>query len=124
MPQNGRFALSLRILAHLAVDPGSVHTSASIAAALKTHPVMVRRVFASLHKAGFIAQRKGPQGGARLKTAPKSIGFGDVYAAVADPWPDLGDKSANTLLARTRQDAITAMNDTSIASLVKRLKKV
>jgi DNA-binding IscR family transcriptional regulator len=88
MAQNGRFGLSLRVLAHLALAPGQMHTSATIATALKTSPVMVRRVFPPLHHAGFIVQRKGPQGGAQLKAAPKAIGFGDVFAAVGgSPYP-------------------------------------
>lgn len=123
MAQNGRFGLSLRVLAHLALAPGSMHTSAAIAAALGTSPVMVRRIFTPLHKAGFILQRKGPQGGAQLKTSPKSIGFGDVFAAVGGAWPGAGDKVTDNLLQRARADAIKAMNDTTIASLTKKLKK-
>jgi DNA-binding IscR family transcriptional regulator len=123
MAQNGRFGLSLRVLAHLALAPGSMHTSAEIAAALGTSAVMVRRVFSPLHKAGFIVQRKGPQGGAQLKAAAKSIGFGAVFAAVGGEWPDTGEKSADLLLQRTRMDAIQAMNETTIAALTKKLKK-
>ena len=123
MAQNGRFGLSLRILAHLALAPGGMHPSAEIAAALKTSPVMVRRVFPALHKAGFIVQRKGPQGGAQLKATPKSIGFGDVFAAVGGAWPAIGEKAADALLSRARADAIAAMNETTLASLIKKMKK-
>jgi DNA-binding IscR family transcriptional regulator len=123
MAQNGRFGLSLRVLAYLAVDSASMHTSADIAAALKTSPVMVRRIFAPLHKAGFIVQRKGPQGGAQLKASPKAIGFGDIFEAVGGAWPPVGEKVADTLLARARQDAIAAMNETTLASLIKKMKK-
>jgi DNA-binding IscR family transcriptional regulator len=123
MAQNGRFGLSLRILAHLALSPGTMQTSAAIADALKTSPVMVRRVFGALHKAGFIVQRKGPQGGAQLKAVPKSIGFGDVFAAVGGAWPTVPDKAAESLVQRARLDAITAMNETTIASLIKKMKK-
>jgi DNA-binding IscR family transcriptional regulator len=124
MAQSGRFGLSLRVLAHLAQASDRMHTSAAIAAALKTSPVMVRRIFPPLHKAGFIVQRKGPQGGAQLKAAPKTIGFGDVFAAVGGAWPSAGEKAADGLLQRTRTDAIFAMNETTIASLIKRMKKV
>jgi len=123
MAQNGRFGLSLRVLAHLAHDPSSMHTSATIAAALKTSPVMVRRVFAPLHKAGFIVQRKGPQGGAQLKASPKTIGFGDLFAAVGGAWPPIGEKAADALLSRARLDAIAAMNETTLSSLLKKQKK-
>ena len=123
MAQNGRFALSLRVLAHLALAPESMHTSAEIAAALKTSPVMVRRVFPALHKAGFIFQRKGPQGGAQLKASAKAIGFGDVFAAAGGLWPISGDNVTDAMLQRARADAIEAMNETTIAAVVKKRKK-
>ena len=123
MAQNGRFGLSLRVLALLAHAPAGMQTSASIAEKLKTSPVMVRRIFAPLHQAGFIIQRKGPQGGAQLKAAPKAIGFGDVYAAVGGTWPSSGDKAADALLQKSRIAMIAAMNETTIAALTKRQKK-
>ncbi len=123
MAQNGRFGLSLRVLAHLASAPESMHTSAEIAGALKTSAVMVRRVFPALHKAGFIVQRKGPQGGAKLKTQAKLIGFGDVFSAVGGAWPSAGDKATDAMMDRSRADAVGAMNETTIAALVKRMRK-
>jgi DNA-binding IscR family transcriptional regulator len=68
-------------------------------------------------------QRKGPQGGAQLKAAPKAIGFGDIFAAVGGDWPSTGDKVTDAMQQRARADAIQAMNDTTIASLTKKLKK-
>jgi len=123
MAQNGRFGLSVRVLGFLALAPDSMHTSAAIAESLKTSPVMVRRVFSALHKAGFLVQRKGPQGGARLKLPAKSIGLGDVFAATAGAWPVTGEKPVDAVLKRVRDDAVQAMNETSIASLAKKLKK-
>ncbi len=123
MAQNGRFGLSVRVLAYLALTPDTMHTSAAIAESLGTSPVMVRRVFSALHQAGFIVQRKGPQGGAKLKAAAKSIGLGDVYAAVAGDWPSTKEKAVDAMLKRVREDAVAAMNDTSIAAVAKKLKK-
>lgn len=123
MAQNQKFGLSVRVLAFLALSPDSMHTSAAIAESLHTNPVMVRRVFAELHTAGFITQRKGPQGGARLKLAAKSIGLGDVYAAVAGTWPLTGEKPVDSMLKRIREDAVAAMNETSVAILAKKIKK-
>ncbi len=123
MAQNARFGLSVRILALLALAPDTMHTSAAIAESLQTSPVMVRRVFSALHKAGFILQRKGPQGGARLKTSAKSIGLGDVYAAVTGIWPSTKERAVDGILKRVREDAVAAMNETSIASVAKKLKK-
>ena len=123
MAQSGKFGLSVRILATLAQAPETMHTSASLAETLATSPVMVRRVFPALHNAGFITQRKGPQGGARLKASAKSIGLGDVYAAVEPAWLHGGDKDLVALTKRVRQDALAAMNETTIAAIAKKLAK-
>src|SRR5215831_19307063 len=92
MAQSERFQLSVRVLAVLASEPESMHTSASIAGELKESAVMVRRAFLLLHKAGLIMQRKGPHGGAKLKIAPKQIGLGDVFAATSGDWINFEDK--------------------------------
>ena len=86
MAQSGRFQLSVRVLAVLAREPDAMHTSSAIAEELKESAVMVRRTFLLLHKAGLIVQRKGPNGGAKLKLPPKQIGLGDVYAAAEGEW--------------------------------------
>jgi len=123
MAQNGRFGLSVRVLTFLAQTPDEMQTSAAIAEALKTSPVMVRRVFSALHTGGFLTQRKGPAGGAKLKLAAKAIGLGDVYEVVGGEWPATGEKTIDATMKRVRQDAVTAMNETSIASVLKRSKK-
>jgi DNA-binding IscR family transcriptional regulator len=123
MAQNGRFGLSVRVLAFLALAPDTMQTSAAIAESLRTSPVMVRRVFSALSKAGFIVQRKGPQGGAKLRLPAKSIGLGDVFAATAGTWPVIGEKAIDAVLNRIREDAVTAMNETTLATLAKKLKK-
>ena len=123
MTQNGRFGLSVRVLALLAKEPGRMLTSAVIAEELKTSPVMVRRVFSALHTAGFLLQRKGPQGGAKLKIAAKAIGLGDVYAAVSSEWPETREKTVDAVMKRLRADAVVAMNETTIATVLKRMKK-
>lgn len=123
MAHNGRFGLGVRVLGLLALSPEGMHTSAEIAEALGTSPVMVRRVFQVLHAAGFLVQRKGPQGGARLKISPKAIGLGDVYEALTGKFLSTGEKEVDALLKRVREDAVKAMNETTIASLAKKMKK-
>jgi DNA-binding IscR family transcriptional regulator len=123
MAQNGRFALSLRVLAVLAAEPEAMHTSAAIADELGESAVMVRRAFLRLHDGGFIMQRKGPNGGARLKVPAKEIGLGDLYAATVGEWLTLEDKALAPLLKRAKSDATAAMNGTTLAQVVKRLKK-
>ena len=126
MAQSGRFQLCVRILAVLAAGPETMHTSTAIAEELGESAVMVRRTFLLLQKAGLIAQRKGPSGGARLDAPVKSIGLGDVYAAAEAEWMAYGDEKTaalDGLMKRARKDAVAAMNETTLAQVVKRLKK-
>ena len=110
-------------MAVLAEKPEGMLTSAEIADTLKESAVMVRRSFLLLHKAGLIVQRKGPHGGAKLKISPKQIGLGDVFQATAGEWLNVEDKAVAGLMKRVREDAVEAMNEHSLAGVVKRLKK-
>lgn len=84
---------------------------------------MVRRCFLLLQKSGFIEQRKGPHGGARLKVPSKQIGLGDVYLATEGDWLTLGDPAISGLLKRVRAEGVLAMNETTLAHMVRRLKR-
>jgi DNA-binding IscR family transcriptional regulator len=100
-----------------------MHTSADIAEQLTESAVMVRRCFLLLQKKGLIEQRKGPHGGAKLKLTPKQIGLGDIYVATEDDWLELDDPAIAGLLKRVRAEGVLAMNETTLAQMVKRLKK-
>ena len=80
-------------------------------------------MFLRLHKAGLIEQKKGPNGGARLKLGAKQIGMGTVYAAVADGWLILGDPAVDNIMKRVRTEALEAMNQTTLANVLKKMKK-
>ena len=123
MAQSERFQLSVRVLTVLASEPDAMHTSAAIAEALKESAVMVRRTFLLLHKAGLIVQKKGPHGGAKLKISPKQIGLGDLFEATAGDWLSLEDQAVATWIKKVRGDAVAAMNEHSLAGIVKRMKK-
>jgi DNA-binding IscR family transcriptional regulator len=101
-----------------------MHTSAAIAEELGTSAVMVRRIFSALHGAGFIVQKKGPQGGARLhpKVTAKAIGLGDVFLAVEPDWLSAADTTLDAVTKKVRQAAVSAMNETSIATVAKKAK--
>ncbi len=110
----------------LAAAPDSMHTSTVIAEELRESAVMVRRTFLLLQKAGLIAQRKGPNGGAKLVVSPKQIGLGDVYAAAEGDWMSMGagdTGSLGGLMKKVRKEAMSAMNETSLAQVVKRMRK-
>jgi len=100
-----------------------MHTSAEIAESLTESAVMVRRCFLLLHKKGLIEQRKGPNGGAKLKLPAKQIGLGDVYVASEDDWLMLDDPAIASLLKRVRAESLLAMNETTLAQMLKRIKK-
>jgi DNA-binding IscR family transcriptional regulator len=123
MAQNGRFELSLKVLVVLAAEPDRMRTSASLAKELAESAVMIRRCFLLLRKRGLIEQRKGPNGGAKLKLPAKQIGLGDVYAASEQNWLVIDDPATAPLLKRAREDGIRAMNETTLAQILKRLKK-
>jgi len=123
MAQSGRFQLSVRVLAVLASEPDAMHTSSAIAEVLKESAVMVRRTFLLLHEAGLIVQRKGPHGGAKLKLPAKQIGLGDVFEATAGDWLSIDDKAVSAWMKKVRADAVAAMNEHSLAGVVKRMKK-
>ena len=125
MAQSGRFGLSVRVLQVLAKEPDAMHTSTAIAEELGESAVMVRRTFLLLQKGDLIMQRKGPSGGARLKLPAKQIGVGDIYAAAEGDWISFG-KGADSLSAlekRLRKDTLEAMNQTTLAQVVKRSQR-
>lgn len=100
-----------------------MHTSAAIAEELSESAVMVRRCFLLLQKGGLIEQRKGPHGGARLKIPANQIGLGDVYLATEGDWLIFGDPTISGLLKRVRAEGVLAMNETTLASMMRRIKR-
>jgi DNA-binding IscR family transcriptional regulator len=123
MAKSGRFGLSLRILTVLAAQPDAMRTSAAIAQELAVSAVMVRRCFLLLQKKGLIVQRKGPNGGAKLKLPAKQMGLGDIYTASEENWLLLDDPAIAGLMKRVRADGVQAMNESSLAQVMKRIKK-
>ena len=92
-----------------AAEEGTMQTSAEIAKQLAESAVMVRRCFLLLHKRGLIEQRKGPNGGAKLKLAAKQIGLGDIYSASEGEWLVHDEPAIAGLLKRVREDGVQAM---------------
>ena len=123
MAVSGRFPLGLRVLGLLLEEPERMHSSAELAETLGTSAVMVRRLFGALHEAGFIAQKKGPTGGAKLKAHAKGLGLGDLYGAMEPGWLVTGDKALDAVLKRVRADALKAMNETSLGGVQKKMRK-
>jgi len=118
-----RFSLSLRILAVLGTAPNAMHTSAAIAKKLSESAAVVRRHFRLLEKSGFIEKRRGYKGGARLKAASHEIGVGDVYLAVEANWLASNDPTISRLLKRAREEVVVVMNETTLAQILKYMKR-
>jgi DNA-binding IscR family transcriptional regulator len=107
----------------LAAEPDTMQPSAAIAKQLAKSAVMVRRCFLLLHKRGLIEQRKGPNGGAKLKLTAKQIGLGDIYSASEGEWLAHDEPAIAGLLKRVREDGVQAMNETTLAQVLKRIRK-
>lgn len=77
-----RFAFAVHALAMLAAHPDRKVTSEEIARSVNTNAVVIRRLMATLRKAGFIATRQGPGRGSSLTRASGKITLDAVYRAV------------------------------------------
>jgi Rrf2 family protein len=87
VPASCQFALGVHILALLARNPDVFCTSGEIGESTLTHPVVVRRLMASLQEAGVVETQKGPGGGVRLARLPRQITLSDIYRAVETSEP-------------------------------------
>lgn len=77
-------AAAVRALSVLATSPRGMATSAEIADAIGSHPVVVRRLLGSLRSSGLVESRSGPRGGWAIAKDPATILLGDVHRALTD----------------------------------------
>lgn len=82
MAANLRFSTAIEVLVLMATEPEKYRTSQTLAQALSTNPVVVRRLLADLSRTGIVVSVKGPTGGSRLAKGPKQITLRDVYRAL------------------------------------------
>lgn len=82
MAANTRFATGVHALVLLAAEPDELKTSEEIADRLEINPVVVRRIFSLLRRAGLLKSQKGPHGGSRLARGAKQITLADIYRAL------------------------------------------
>ena len=82
MAANTRFATGVHALVLLAAEPDGLQTSEDVAGKLSINPVVVRRVFSLLHRAGLLESQKGPHGGSRLAKPAKAITLAAIYKAL------------------------------------------
>ena len=84
MIRDSRLSGVLHVLLHMAEHDGPV-TSAALAVAMRTNPVVVRRTMAGLRAQGYVASTKGHGGGWTLARDLAAITLGDVYEALGRP---------------------------------------
>lgn len=60
-------------------------TSAVLARAMNTNPVVLRRVMAGLREHGYVRSEKGHGGGWTLACDPAKVSLRDVYTALGSP---------------------------------------
>ncbi|RCW67518.1 Rrf2 family transcriptional regulator [Pseudorhodoferax soli] len=84
MNKDSRLSGVLHALLHMAEMPGPA-TSETLARAMSTNPVVVRRLMAGLREAGFVASAKGHGGGWVLSCPLERITLRDIHEAVGAP---------------------------------------
>ena len=82
MSTNFRFAMATHIMAILAIKGHGPTTSEFMAGSINTNPVVVRRLIASLGKAGLVHAQRGAAGGVTLAREPGRIRLWDIHEAV------------------------------------------
>lgn len=76
---NSRYTVALHILSILVMSPDASITSDYIAQSVNTNPVVIRRILATLRKAGMVISQTGFGGGIQLNQAPEYITLLDVH---------------------------------------------
>jgi Rrf2 family protein len=84
MKRDSRLSGVLHVLLHMAELKGPV-TSDTLAEAMQTNPVVVRRIMAGLREAGFVNSEKGHGGGWTIVRNLNAITLRDVYRALGEP---------------------------------------
>ena len=92
---NARFATLIHILTLLAKYPNEWLSSDWIASSIQINPVIVRRELLVLQNLGWVASKKGKEGGTRLLIPCGKITLADIYQAVKNT-PVLGKKNSHT----------------------------
>lgn len=121
MKRNSSLSDVLHVILHMA-EIGNPVTSETMATAMRTNPVVVRRILSGLRDAGFVCSEKGHGGGWTLGRDLESITLRDVYCALGSPTlfalgnrtqePDcLVEEAVNAKLDDAFRDAETLLID-------------
>ena len=84
MKRDSRLSGVLHVLLHMAQQPGPF-TSETLAKAMDTNPVVIRRIMAGLRDLGYVRSEKGHGGGWTLACDLSRVTLRDVYTALGSP---------------------------------------
>jgi len=84
MKKDSRLSGVLHVLLHMAEFDGPT-TSETLARAMQTNPVVVRRLMSGLRDAGFVDSSKGHGGGWVLCRPLDEISLADIHEALGSP---------------------------------------
>ena len=128
---DGRLSGVLHVLLHMAEQREPV-TSETLAKAMDTNPVVIRRLMAGLREHGYVRSEKGHGGGWTLACDLSRVTLRDIYTALGCPSllaignrteaPDcLVEQAVNAALSQTFQDAeallLARFGDVTLAML-------
>jgi Rrf2 family protein len=84
MKRDSRLSGVLHVLLHMAEQSGPA-TSETLAKAMSTNPVVIRRIMAGLREQGYVRSEKGHGGGWTLARDLAEITLRDIYDALGRP---------------------------------------
>lgn len=84
MKRDSRLSGVLHVLLHMAEHDGP-STSESLAVAMHTNPVVIRRLMAGLRQAGFVDSARGHGGGWVIACRLADVTLRDVHLALGSP---------------------------------------
>ncbi|MFZ3121221.1 MAG: Rrf2 family transcriptional regulator [Variovorax sp.] len=84
MKRDSKLSGVLHILLHMA-ERDAPATSEALAVAMRTNPVVVRRLMSGLRDAGFVSSGKGHGGGWVLSCPLAEVTLGDIHRALGAP---------------------------------------
>ena len=131
MRRDSRLSGVLHVLLHMAERRGPA-TSETLAKAMDTNPVVIRRIMAGLRDQGYVRSEKGHGGGWTLACDLSKVTLRDIYAALGSPSllamgnrteaPGcLVEQAVNAALDRTFKDAeallLSRLGDVTLAML-------
>ncbi|MDH4981803.1 Rrf2 family transcriptional regulator [Hyphomicrobium sp. D-2] len=123
---DSRLSGVLHVLLHMAEHDGP-STSETLARAMETNPVVIRRVMAGLREAGYVRSEKGHGGGWSIVCDLSAVTLRDIYDALDQPsLLAIGNRSAEPecLVEQAVNRALGKVFDEAEALLLERFGAV